>query len=98
MAFAAVIASCSDAWAGTMIGGFLFGGQTCTFQRAASPVGPNMSSAYPWYLADFVGIGTSPRHESGCNIVAAARAKVAIRPARSAKRALMQREYPPAPG
>jgi hypothetical protein len=74
MAFAAVIASSSDAWAGTMIGGFLLGGQTCTFQRPASPLGPNMSSAYPWYLAYFVGIGVPPRHKIGCNIVTTTRA------------------------
>jgi hypothetical protein len=74
MAFAAVNASSSDAWADTMIGGFLLGGQTCAFQRPASPLGPNMSSTYPWYLVDFVGIGTPPRHESACNIVAATRA------------------------
>jgi hypothetical protein len=71
MAFAAVIASSSDARGGTMIGGFLLGGQTCTFQQPASPLGPNMSSTYPWYLADFVGIGRPPRHERNCNIVAA---------------------------
>src|SRR5271156_371658 len=57
MAFATVIASCSDAWAGTMIGGFPLGGQTCTFQRPASPLDSNMSSAYLWYLADFFSIG-----------------------------------------
>jgi len=74
MIFATVIASSSDAWAGTMIGGFLLGGQTCTFQQPASPLGPNMSSAYPWYLAHFVGIGVPPWHEIGCNIVTTTRA------------------------
>ena len=63
MAFAAVIASRSDASAGTMIGGFLLGGQTCTFQRPASPEGAKMSSAYRWYIADFFGIDLPPRHE-----------------------------------
>ena len=64
MAFAAVMAWSSDAWAGTMIGGFLLGGQTCTFQWPASALGANMSSEYLWYLADFFSIscplGTGP--------------------------------------
>lgn len=63
MAFATVMASCSEAWDGMTIGGFLLGGQTCTFQGPVSPLGPNISSTYPWYLADFVGIGTSSRLE-----------------------------------
>jgi hypothetical protein len=60
MAFAAVMASCSDAWAGTMIGGFLLGGQTCTVQRPAASLGANTSSEYLWYLADLVGIDVLP--------------------------------------
>jgi hypothetical protein len=74
MTFATAIASSSDAWAGTMIGGFLLGGQTCTFQRPASPLGPNMSSAYPWYLAHFVGIGVPPRHKNSYSSVTTTRA------------------------
>ncbi len=40
-----------------MIGGFLLGGQTCTFQWPAPSLGVNMSNPYPWYLSKFFGIG-----------------------------------------
>jgi hypothetical protein len=81
-----LMASLSDVWVGMMIGGFLLGGQTFTFQRPPGSSGANMSNTYPWYRADFVDIGLPPTwRESGCNIVAATCATVASRPASNAK-------------
>jgi hypothetical protein len=68
------MASFSDVWVRMMIGGFLLGGQTCTLHRPPGASGANMSNSYPWYLADFVGIGVPPRHESNCNVVTPTRA------------------------